>query len=337
MLASVIIPTYNRKDSLRRALDGLRNQTLPSDCYEAIIADDGSTDGTGQLLWNDYPFQVHYYRQENAGAAMARNMGADHSLAEVLVFMDDDIVATPATLEHLVLKLRTSERLIVLGTLIPALDDSPSLFGVKYSEGTVFPGDLDDVSQDTNDDLDGCYMHFIQCKTGVLSIKRQDFYDLSMFQDPTDGWPNWDDVDFGYRAHLQGFRLWRCHSATAYHHDHALESLESSCKRLEQLSKSAAQLLERYPELRPHLAYRDKEPMSFQTDSPELLVRKALRSLMSGAGSVRVMRRLAATLERHRADSPILVLLYRWILSAYMYRGYRQGLCELSTEHETIN
>ena len=46
---SVIIPTYNRKDSLRETLNSLAQQTYPSDCFEVIIVDDGSTDGTAAI------------------------------------------------------------------------------------------------------------------------------------------------------------------------------------------------------------------------------------------------------------------------------------------------
>ncbi len=168
--------------------------------------------------------------------------------------------------------------------------------------------------------------------TGVLAIKRQDFRGLGHFRDPTGGWPNWDDVDFGFRAHQQGYRLWRSQCAIAYHHDYSLASLELSCRRLEKLSESSAILLRRYPELGPHLPFRDKEPLSFPTDSPALLLRKILRCLMSSTLSVSAMRGLAQTLENHRPDCSFLALLYRWILSACMYNGYRRGLRELSEE-----
>jgi len=43
---SVIIPTYNRKDSLLRTLDSLSRQTYPAECFEVIVVDDGGCDGT---------------------------------------------------------------------------------------------------------------------------------------------------------------------------------------------------------------------------------------------------------------------------------------------------
>ena len=65
---SVIVPTFNRQESLLRGLECLKQQTYPFDGFEVIVVDDGSTDGTGQLAWTDFPFRVRYYRHENAGA-----------------------------------------------------------------------------------------------------------------------------------------------------------------------------------------------------------------------------------------------------------------------------
>lgn len=334
MTISVIIPTYNRKDSLLRTLKNLGQQTYPADLFEVIVVDDGSTDRTADLVATAFPFRVRYHRQEQAGATEARNNGANLSLADILVFMDDDMVATPAMLKHLVQEVSTRERAIALATLIPVSDNAQNPFSVLYCSGAVFPAAVNKVNStmcgEAGPVTNGSYIHFSQCMTGVLAIKRQDFCNLGHFQDPTGGWPNWDDVDFGYRAHQRGFRIWRSHCAIAYHHDYSLGSLDATCKRLEKLSRSAAHLLKRYPELRPHLAYCDKEPLSLLTDPPSLLMRKALRSLVSSTPSVHAMRGVGRTLEKHRPDSSLLALLYRWILSAHMYKGYRQGLCELS-------
>jgi hypothetical protein len=67
---SVIIPTYNREAVLKECLDALARQTVRPEMLEAIVVDDGSTDGTEQFFRNFRPnYSFHYLRQLNAGAA----------------------------------------------------------------------------------------------------------------------------------------------------------------------------------------------------------------------------------------------------------------------------
>jgi len=67
---SICVPTYNRKDYLRETLDSIFAQTYKD--YEVVVVDDGSTDGTEEMLKQEsYP--IRYYWQKNCGDAAARN------------------------------------------------------------------------------------------------------------------------------------------------------------------------------------------------------------------------------------------------------------------------
>src|SRR5215216_6112184 len=112
---SVIIPTFNRKDLLRETLNSLAQQTNPSDFFEVIIVDDGSTDGTRAIAAEAYPFTLRYFRQSNQGDAAARNLGAQQSQADILVFLDDDIVVEAGYLTHLIQAHGTGQNKIVIG------------------------------------------------------------------------------------------------------------------------------------------------------------------------------------------------------------------------------
>ncbi|WP_136806347.1 glycosyltransferase family 2 protein [Desulfosediminicola flagellatus] len=88
---SVIIPTYNRKHFLPRALDSIFRQTHK--CFEVIIVDDGSTDSTEQYvrgLKYQHKCNIRYLRQENKGPAAARNLGIVHSESDYVAFLDSD-------------------------------------------------------------------------------------------------------------------------------------------------------------------------------------------------------------------------------------------------------
>lgn len=87
MKISVVIPTYNRCESLRRALLSVFSQTLlPT---EVTVIDDGSTDGTNAMISKEFP-EVSYYRQENRGVSSARNLGIHHTTGDWLAFLDSD-------------------------------------------------------------------------------------------------------------------------------------------------------------------------------------------------------------------------------------------------------
>ena len=96
---SIVIPTYNRKDTLRRCLAAATSQDYPD--YEVIVVDDASTDGTDEMVRREFP-QVRYIRQEpNRGPAAARNRGIEAATGEVIAFTDDDCVPPPGWLSQL--------------------------------------------------------------------------------------------------------------------------------------------------------------------------------------------------------------------------------------------
>jgi glycosyltransferase involved in cell wall biosynthesis len=107
---SVVIPTYNRRESLRVTLDGLGRQTLPSSEFEVIVVSDGSTDGTDEFL-AEYartaPYTLRAICQSNAGPARARNRGMNEAHGEVIVLIDDDVEPCP---EFLVAHARSHAR-----------------------------------------------------------------------------------------------------------------------------------------------------------------------------------------------------------------------------------
>jgi glycosyltransferase involved in cell wall biosynthesis len=90
---SVVIPTYNRKDSLVKCLNSLEMQTLSPTEFEVIVVDDGSTDGTSQsVAMAKYPFRLRYVGQENAGPSRARNKGVAVTEGRIIALTEDDII-----------------------------------------------------------------------------------------------------------------------------------------------------------------------------------------------------------------------------------------------------
>jgi glycosyltransferase involved in cell wall biosynthesis len=98
-LVSVVVPTFNRAHVLPRAVASALAQTHQN--VQVVIADDGSTDGTCELvarLWADEP-RVEYHYQENNGVSAARNLGFAHSRGEFVALLDSDDEWVPWKLE----------------------------------------------------------------------------------------------------------------------------------------------------------------------------------------------------------------------------------------------
>ena len=87
-LVSIVIPTYNRKHIISRAIDSVLNQTY--DHFEILVVDDGSTDGTSEFLKNRYKKTIRVIFQENQGASAARNKGIESARGKFVAFLDSD-------------------------------------------------------------------------------------------------------------------------------------------------------------------------------------------------------------------------------------------------------
>lgn len=95
---SVIIPTYNRKDSLKKTIESVLDQTLED--FELLICDDGSTDGTQEMVENIKDIRIRWIPGENSGGpASPRNRGIQASKSDWLALLDSDDLWLPEKLE----------------------------------------------------------------------------------------------------------------------------------------------------------------------------------------------------------------------------------------------
>ncbi len=320
-VVSVIIPTYNRKESLLRTLDSLARQTYPADRMEVIVVDDGSTDGTTDTSL-DRRLTGTVLHAEHGGATAARNHGASRARGCVLVFVDDDIELEADALAQGVRLLQSLDHAILLGTLsLPDQRVSQVLVCGRF-EGVRAPGTLGEVAE----------VPFQHCMTGLLFVRQPDLAQIGGFQDPTGGWPNWDDVDFGYRATGAGYRLFRSTLVRATHWDHVSADLRSACDRWYRAAHAGARLFQRYPELQGQIPmFADKGPVRWGEDSVAIIARKAVRSLASSQPAQALIRWFTMILERCWPNFSVLTHLYNWQVSACIRKGYRQGLREMKT------
>jgi len=124
---SVVVPTYNRRDRLERVLRSLAAQDI-DEPFEVVVASDGSTDGTDEFLnGGETPLRVTALNQPNQGPAAARNLGVEHARGDLVVFIDDDVVADAGLLSaHCKAHERLGERVVVVGPMLDPPDHTMS-------------------------------------------------------------------------------------------------------------------------------------------------------------------------------------------------------------------
>ena len=98
LFVSIIIPTYNRANLIKRAINSILNQSYTN--YEIIVVDDGSTDNTKEVIESFNEDKINYYvHKKNRGAAAARNTGIKYSKGAFIAFQDSDDKWLPEKLE----------------------------------------------------------------------------------------------------------------------------------------------------------------------------------------------------------------------------------------------
>lgn len=99
---SVVIPSHNREDLLAQVLDKLAQQRSDTPPFEVVVVLDGCRDGSPAMLAaRSDPFALRWIEMPGVGPSMARNSGVRETRAELLLFIDDDVIPTEALVaEH---------------------------------------------------------------------------------------------------------------------------------------------------------------------------------------------------------------------------------------------
>jgi glycosyltransferase involved in cell wall biosynthesis len=108
---SVIVPSFNRADEIADLIASVQQLDFNRDCFELIIVDDGSTDGTLSLLERLKPQLgdfFHYFTQKNQGPGAARNTGMAHAVSDFFIFIDSDCTVPRGWLSEIDREIRTS-------------------------------------------------------------------------------------------------------------------------------------------------------------------------------------------------------------------------------------
>ncbi len=129
---SVVIPTRQRRDLLRRALQSLSRQSIDPSAFEVIVSVDGADDGTREMLETDAPaYALRAVEGPHRGRAAACNRALEVVRGQVVVILDDDMEASPALLERHASHHPNGSRTCVMGA-VPVRTDRSSPRAARY-------------------------------------------------------------------------------------------------------------------------------------------------------------------------------------------------------------
>ena len=131
LVASVVMPTHGRRESLLRVLKALDRQQLPDGNFEVIVICDGDVDGSANACRSLVPqigYSLRILTQENQGPAAARNRGVAEARAELIVFLDDDVVPDKDLLAAHYAAHKGDGACVTIGPLLPPTDQRLSIW-----------------------------------------------------------------------------------------------------------------------------------------------------------------------------------------------------------------
>ena len=209
---SVVIPTYNREEVLKKVIGGYLTQSGHA-IRELLIVDDGSTDDTEAMvrdIGQPGPFPIRYLKQSNKGPAAARNFGIREARSNVILFTDSDVVPKADLVsQHLAWHQQNPELSVaVLGYVTWPPDPRPTPFMKWYGEEKLFSYRKLQHKHEIG------FPDFFTCN---VSLKTDFLRSCGQFDEDFKT-TAYEDIELAYRLGKAGLRLLYNSRAIGYHH-----------------------------------------------------------------------------------------------------------------------
>jgi len=229
LLASVIIPTYNRRAVLQKCLLALAEQTAPPHTYEVVVVDDHSSDDTAAMLDNlEMPYRlVRITMPRRTGPGGARNAGIKAAQAPIIIFLDSDLIPAPTLVASHLAVHEGESRLIGHGPVIHTTDlDHPTATKMKVT------------------DISRAYF-----ATGNVSIRKEHLLAAGLFDEDFVEY-GWEDLELGRRLRRLKLKAVPVPEAKGYHYKPALRlfQLPALIERERQRARTAVIYYNKHPE-----------------------------------------------------------------------------------------
>ncbi len=203
----MVIPTYNRLETLRHVIPSLLANTLAPESFEIVVADSNSNDGTAEYLAgvSARDARVRHLPGPYTGRAMARNAGIAAARGEVVMFTDADIIASETLLERHLARHRAESGIAVVGMelQVDSLEAYERLRDYPETRRPLHPNSRRRLS----------WLYFL---TGNASVRKSDLERVGRFDEDFTGYGH-EDLELGYRLEAAGIRIVYDAGAVDYH------------------------------------------------------------------------------------------------------------------------
>lgn len=315
----MVIPTFERHESLIATLGALARTDYPTSRWEAIVVDDGSSPAAIAAIreWIQLSgMHVRVVQQEHRGPAAARNTGARLASARRLIFIDNDIAVGPKFVRRHLEILDTHPGSWVVGRIVhpPELRRTP--FG-RYRDGCW--------EAFHRSHPEGLVSETSGMSAANLALPAEDLARLGGF-DEAFSIASCEDWDLGLRARAAGIRILYDPRNIGVHNDWAV-SLEQFCERQRLYSISDVLLWRKYGRRSPRAdLIRENGPIRWLGDPPLLVLRKMVKRLLATHVGSTAVRRASRIVERVASDSWWNPRLYKLAVGIAIAHGVREGL-----------
>lgn len=204
---SVVVPTYNRLETLEHVIPTLLAQDLPSDRFEVLVCDSNSTDDTAAFLASISARapNLRHLPGKYTGRADARNAGIAAAKGSIVLFNDADILASPDLLLQHLRRHEDRSAIAVVGWEVQVrnLDDYAYKRDHPQARGQLHPPGRKRLS----------WLYFL---TGNASVARDDLLRVGCFDETFTGYGH-EDLELGYRLEQAGVEIVYEPKAVNYH------------------------------------------------------------------------------------------------------------------------
>lgn len=214
---SISVVNLNGKDYLGECLDSIKHLNYPSDKIEVIIVDNGSRDGSVEFINSNYPETRVIQNNKNMGFAFANNQAARAAKGEYVAFLNNDTRVDKNWLIELLRPIYRDKEVVASGSKVLSIDGKKFDFvgGMINFEGKGFQIDYG-VPADKDKYHLYSYLPFVN--GGAMMVDRRVFLETGGFDE--DFFAYYEDVDFGWRLWVLGYKVVFAPKSIVYHHHH---------------------------------------------------------------------------------------------------------------------